>query len=71
MPPVQLWLGGRGGNANFLFGMNLLWGGLLVMLLLRLLRTAARAEALAECQATASSNCGDDAAGGSDPMQAS
>lgn len=44
---LQLWLGGRGGNANFLYGMNLVWGGLQVLLLLRLLRAAARAEATA------------------------
>lgn len=43
--PMQLWLGGLGGNANFVYGMNLLWGGLQVILLLRLLRGAARAEA--------------------------
>ncbi len=42
---MQLWLGSGGGNANFVYGMNLLWGGLQVLLLLRLLRGAARAEA--------------------------
>ena len=41
--PVQLWLVSGGGNANFLYGMNLLWGGLLVVLLLLLVRAAARA----------------------------
>lgn len=44
-PCLQLWLGSGGGNANFVYGMNLLWGGLQVLLLLRLLRGAARAEA--------------------------
>ncbi|KAL4437106.1 hypothetical protein ABPG75_004245 [Micractinium tetrahymenae] len=39
-----LWLGGGGGNANFLYGMNLLWAGLQAVLLLRLLRVAAAAE---------------------------
>jgi hypothetical protein len=42
---MQLWLAGAGGNANFLYGMNLLWAGLLVMLLLRILRAAARLDA--------------------------
>jgi hypothetical protein len=45
VPSLQLWLSGAGGNANFLYGMNLLWGGQLVLLLLRLLRGAARSEA--------------------------
>lgn len=39
-----LWLGGSGGNANFLYGMNLLWAGLQAVLLLRLLRAAAAAQ---------------------------
>lgn len=43
-PPVQLWLSGAG-NANFLYGITLLWAGLQVVLLLQLLRAAARAEA--------------------------
>lgn len=44
LPPLQLWLGG-GGNANFLYGMSLLWSGLQAVLLLRVLRAAAREEA--------------------------
>lgn len=46
-PTLQLWLVSGGGNANFLYGMNLLWGGLQAMLLLQLLRSAARQEARA------------------------
>lgn len=45
---LQLWLGGGGGNANFLYGMNLLWGGLQTVLLLQLLRAAAWQEAKRE-----------------------
>lgn len=41
---ARLWLGGSGGNANFLYGMNLLWGGLQAVLLLRMLRAAAAAQ---------------------------
>ena len=41
---LQLWLGSGGGNANFLYGMNLLWAGLQAVLLLQLLRAAARQE---------------------------
>lgn len=44
IPVVQLWLEGGGGNANFLYGMTLLWGGLQTLLLLQLLRSAARQE---------------------------
>ena len=47
-PRLQLWLGGGGGNANFLYGMNLLWGGLQTVLLLQLLRAAAWQEAKRE-----------------------
>lgn len=59
LPPLQFWLGGGGGNANFVYGMNLLWGGLQVLLLLRLLRGAARAEARPSDAST-----GTDAVGG-------
>lgn len=62
---LQLWLAGRGGNANFLFGMNLLWGGMLVVLLLRLLRAAARAEAATGQHGAASHSQGAHSAGGS------
>lgn len=41
----DLWLGSGGGNANFLYGMNLLWAGLQAALFLRMLRAAARQEA--------------------------
>jgi hypothetical protein len=42
---AELWLGGAGGNANFLYAATLAWGGLQATLLLRLLRCAARQEA--------------------------
>ncbi|KAL4424807.1 hypothetical protein ABPG77_000847 [Micractinium sp. CCAP 211/92] len=53
---ASLWLGGNGGNANFLYGMNLLWAGLQAVLLLRLLRAAAAAQqpATRGAEATAS-----------------